>query len=173
MFIYQHQGSPTKERKISVMWMRSLHSWHGETRKFWGANEGNCKWVQIKHQLKVASQASVIVRKKKSLTVALLGNKLVYTVHWFSNHATRTRAIDLLEQNNCLQGHTKKAKLLIFQDPCHLACTTTHTPKIPATTPNHLSISKCVLLNLKIILRVSRWIFLSFDLKASVVFHSC
>lgn len=73
-----------------------------------GTNEGNCKWVQIKHQLNIASQALVIVRKKKSLTVAFLGNKLAYTVHWFSNHVTRTRAIGLLEENNCSQGHKKK-----------------------------------------------------------------
>lgn len=36
------------------------------------ANEGSYKWVQIKHQLNNASQALVVARNKKSMTVAFL-----------------------------------------------------------------------------------------------------
>jgi len=49
-----------------------------------GANEGNYKWVQIKHQLNIASQVLVVLRNKKSLIVAFLGKMFAYTVRRFS-----------------------------------------------------------------------------------------
>lgn len=139
-----------------------------------GANKGNYKWVQIKHQLNTASQALVDVRNMKSLTVAFLGKMPAYTIHWFSNQVPKDQGNNAFVEKQQFARTQKEAKLFILKDPCHLACATTHMPKIPAATQNHLSTSECFLLNLgkkKSFGLTGKYFWVLF-LKALTVFHS-
>lgn len=152
---FEHVYLPTselsyKEKKnwCHVNEVITLMTWTKD-RVLRGANEGNYKWVQIKHHLNIASQALVVVRNKKSLTVAFLGKMLSYTVRWFSNQVHKDYNNNAFGGKQQFTRTRKEAKLFILQDLCHLTCATTHTPKIPATTQIHRSTSECVLLNLK------------------------
>lgn len=81
--------------------------------------------------------------------MAFLGKMPAYTAHRFSNWIHKDYGNNAFGGKQQFARTQKEAKLFILQDPCHLACATTHTSKIPATTQNHLSTSECVLLNLK------------------------
>lgn len=89
------------------------------------ANEGSYKWVQIKHQLNNASQALVVARNKKSMTVAFLEKCLCIYILLidFEIRLTRTRTISF---GGIVCKVTKRNKAVYPLRSCHLACAATH-----------------------------------------------
>lgn len=143
VYNFEHVYLPTSE----LSYKEKKNRWHvnevitlmrwTKDRVLRGANEGNYKRVQIKHQLNIASQALVVLRNKRRLTMAFLGKIPAYTAHRFSNRIHKDYSNNAFGGKKQFARTQKEAKLFILQDPCHLACATTHTSKIPATTQNH------------------------------------